>query len=508
MFPAAGNVPKRFDVAVFEQTEIAHQRQDDAVKPGAETLQSLRPNILVIDDEPAVRSQLSRLFEQSGYCVETAGSAENALKQLAQGGVDFVITDIKLPAMSGTELIATMQENYPDVPVIAITGYLDIEAAVKVLKCGAVDFVVKPFDLMAVRDATITALERSRVYMEIRHLRRALKNGGEFGNMLSKTPEMHRLFETIRMVASTDMAGVIEGEPGTGKELLASAVHYHSARREGPFLAINCAGLPDHLLEHEIFGRENGGGSTAQPGKIELAHGGTLFLDEVEGLSIALQGKLLNVIEEQKFQRAGSHVSAPVDVRVITATSVPLKRLVAEGKMRSDFYYRITVIPIRLLPLRQRSVDIPLLVQDFLHRHAVAAQKRITSVSKQVMRSLLDYSWPGNIPELQNVLERAIVLTPGRVIEKVDLPKADWEMNPTNLGSTTLARWLDEKEKQFLAQKLDDCGGNINVTARTCGIGLRSLHRKMQKYGLDKKRYKHRSTEPPDSNKPAIEAAM
>lgn len=283
--------------------------------------------------------------------------------------------------------------------------------------------------------------------MEIRHLRRALKNGGEFGNMFSKTPEMHRLFETIRMVASTDMAVVIEGETGTGKDLLANAVHYHSARRDGPFVTINCAGLPDHLLEHEIFGHENGAGSPAQPGKIELAHGGSLFLDEVEGLSIALQGKLLNVIEERKFQRTGSHVSAPVDVRVITATSVPLKRLVAEGKMRSDFYYRITVIPIRLLPLRQRSVDI-------------------------------------------------------------DLPKADWEMNPTNLGSTTLARWLDEKEKQFLAQKLEDCGGNINVTARTCGIGLRSLHRKMQKYGLDKKRYKHRSTEPPDSIKPATEATM
>jgi two-component system response regulator AtoC len=497
-------------MAALEQVEIA-QRQDngdDVAKAGADALHSLIPNILVIDDEPLVRSQLSRLYEQSGYRVKTAGSAEEALVQLAQGGVDFVITDIKLPRMSGAELIALMHDSYPDVPVIAVTGYLDIETAVQVLKCGAVDFVVKPFDLTTVRDATVTALDRTRVYMEIRHLRRALKNGGEFGNMFSKTPEMHRLFETIRMVASTDMAVVIEGETGTGKELLANAVHYHSARRDGPFVRINCAGLPDHLLEHELFGHENGGGATVQPGNIELARGGTLFLDEVEGLSIALQGKLLKVIEEQKFQRMGSHVSTAVDVRIITATSVPLKRLVAEGKMRSDFYYRITVIPIRLLPLRQRSVDIPLLVQDFLHRHAVAAQRQITTVSKQVMRSLLDYSWPGNIPELQNVLERAIVLTTGRMIEKVDLPKADWEMNPTNLGSTTLARWLDEKEKQFLAQKLEDCGGNISVTARSCGIGLRSLHRKMQKYGLDKKRYKHRSTERPASIKPAAEATL
>jgi two-component system response regulator AtoC len=459
------------------------------------------PNILVIDDEPAVRSQLARLYAQSGYRVEIASSAEEGLRHLALGGIDFVITDIKLPGMSGADLIATMQESYPDVPVIAVTGYLDIDTAVKVLKCGAVDFVVKPFDLIAVRDATATALERTRVYMEIRHLRRALKNGGEFGNMLSKTPEMHRLFETIRMVASTDMAVLIEGESGTGKDLLANAVHYHSARRDGPFVMVNCAGLADALLERELFGQESGGAG-AQLGKIELAHGGTLFLDEVEGLSIALQGKLLNVIEERKFQRAGSHVGIPVDVRIITAASVPLRRRVAEGKMRSDFFYRITVIPIRLLPLRQRSVDIPLLVQDFLHRHAVAAQRRITTVSKQVMRALLDYSWPGNIPELQNVLERAIVLTTGSVIERVDLPKPALEAHPGNLQSTTLARWLDEKEKQFLAQKLEDCGGNISVTARSCGIGLRSLHRKMQKYGLDKKQFKHKPTELPPPNHP------
>jgi transcriptional regulator with PAS, ATPase and Fis domain len=289
---------------------------------------------------------------------------------------------------------------------------------------------------------------------------------------------------------------LIEGETGTGKDLLASAVHYHSARRAGPFLTINCAGLPDSLLEHELFGQESGAfGMAVQAGKIELAHGGTLFVDEVEGLSIALQGKLLSVIEERRFQRTGSHAIVPVDVRIITATSVPLRRLVAEGKMRSDFYYRIAVIPIRLLPLRQRSVDIPLLVQDFLRRHSVAAQRRITGVSKQVMRSLLDYSWPGNIPELQNVLERAIVLATGRTIEKVDLPQAGWESEPPNFASTTLARWLDEKEKQFIAQKLEDCHGNISATARSCGIGLRSLHRKMQKYGLNKKNFRHKSSE-------------
>jgi len=474
----------------------ANLRGCPGASDGAATqVQCLKPNVLVIDDEPAVRSQLLRLFELNGYSVEAVDSAEAALGQLADGKIDFVITDIKLPGMSGAELIALMQESYPDIPVIAITGYLDIDTAVRVLKCGAVDFVVKPFDLKAVRDATAAALERTRVYMEIRQLRRTLKNGADFGNMLSKTPEMHRLFETIRLVAPTDMAMLIEGENGTGKELLASAVHYHSARRDGPFVSVNCAGLPDSWLEQELFGRESGGAGT-HAGKIALADGGTLFLEEVECLPIALQGKLLGVIEGRKAQRAGSPMNLAVDLRIISATTVPLKRWVTEGRMRSDFYYRIAVIPIRLMPLRQRTGDIPLLVQDFLHRHPVAVQRKITAVSKPVMRALLNYSWPGNIPELQNVLERAIVLTAGRVIEKVDLPQPGFENGPSTLDDTTLARWLDEKEKQFLAQKLEDCGGNINATARSCGIGLRSLHRKMQKYGLDKKTFKHKPTYP------------
>jgi DNA-binding NtrC family response regulator len=472
-----------------------NNRRSDAGGAEIEPCNSLIPNILVVDDDPLVRCQLSRLYEERGYIVEAVGCAEDALAQLAQGRTDFVITDIKLPGIGGAELIANMQESHPDVPVIAITGYLDIDTAVKVLKCGAVDFVVKPFDLVAVLETTRAALEKTRVYMEIRHLRRTLTNGAEFGNMLSKTPEMHRLFETIRMVASTNMAVVIEGETGTGKELVASAVHYHSGRRERPFVTINCAGLPDRLLEQELFGYEKTGyNETAHAGKIELAHGGTLFLDEIESLSIAMQGKLLGVVEDRKVQRMGGHVGLPADLRVIAATSVPLKQLVTEGKMRSDFYYRINVMPIHLMPLRQRSVDIPLLVQDFLHRHPVAAQRRILSVSKQVMRALLNYSWPGNIRELQNVLERAIILTSGRVIEKIDLPKTGAEHRPAGITATTLAQWLDEKEKQFIAQKLEDCGGNIALTARSCDIGLRSLYRKMQKYGLDKKQFKHNTT--------------
>ncbi len=459
----------------------------------------LIPNVLVVDDDDTIRSQLLRVYTHSGYTVVPVSSAEDALTQLAEGNIDFVITDIKLPGLSGIDLITNMQENFPDVPVIAITGFKDIDTAVNVLKHGAADFVVKPFDLGAVQESTRLALEKTRVYMEIRHLRRGLKNGSEFGGMLSKTAEMHRMFEIIRMVAPTDMTVSIEGETGTGKELVASAVHYHSGRRDKPFATINCAGFPESLLESELFGYERGaftGAVQSKAGKIELAHGGTLFLDEIESISIVMQGKLLRVLEDQKVQRLGGSASIHVDMRVITATNVPLKQLVAAGKMRSDFYYRVNVIPIHLIPLHQRRVDIPLLVQDFLHRHPVASGKGITSISKQAMRRLLDYTWPGNIRELQNVLERAIVLNAGRSIEEVDLPEVGFDVHQSRSGnafSAPLNQWLQEKEKQYLAQKLDDFGGNVGLTAKSCRIGVRTLSRKMRTYGLDKRLFKPKS---------------
>jgi DNA-binding NtrC family response regulator len=459
----------------------------------------ITPNILVVDDDDGVRDLMVRRYRHSGYSAVGVSSSEEALELLADGNIDLVITEINLPGVSGADLIAHIQENCPDVPVIAITAYSNIDIAIKVLKLGAADFVVKPFDLGAVQESTRVALEKTRVYMEIRHLRRGLKNGSEFGGMLSKTAEMHRMFEIIRMVAPTEMTVSIEGETGTGKELVASAVHYHSGRRDKAFVTINCAGFPESLLESELFGYERGaftGAVQAKAGKIELAHGGTLFLDEIESISVVMQGKLLRVLEDQKVQRLGGSADIHVDMRVITATNVPLKQLVAEGKMRSDFYYRVNVIPIHLIPLQQRKVDIPLLVQDFLHRHPVAARKGITSISKQAMRRLLDYSWPGNIRELQNVLERAIVLNAGRTIEHVDLPEVSFETHPSQGGNAfnaPLNQWLQEKEKEYLSQKLDDFGGNVGLTARSCRIGVRTLSRKMRAYGIDKKVFKQKS---------------
>jgi DNA-binding NtrC family response regulator len=500
---------EKYRTAVWASGSAKPLTGNSSVQPSS-AISSLIPNVLVVDDDATIRSQLVRLYTHSGYTVVPVSSAEAALTQLAEGNIDFVITDIKLPGLSGIDLITNMQENFPDVPVIAITGFKDIDTAINVLKHGAADFVVKPFDLGTVQESTRAALEKTRVYMEIRHLRRGLKNGSEFGGMLSKTAEMHRMFEIIRMVAPTDMTVSIEGETGTGKELVASAVHYHSGRRDKPFVTINCAGFPESLLESELFGYERGaftGAVQSKAGKIELAHGGTLFLDEIESISIVMQGKLLRVLEDQKVQRLGGSSQIHVDMRVITATNVPLKQLVAEGKMRSDFYYRVNVIPIHLIPLHQRKVDIPLLVQDFLHRHPVASGKGITSISKQAMRRLLDYPWPGNIRELQNVLERAIVLNTGRTIEEIDLPDVSLDVHQSKKGialSAPLNQWLQEKEKQYLAQKLDDFGGNVGLTAKSCRIGVRTLSRKMRTYGLDKKLFKQKNDAtkaiPPDTN--------
>jgi DNA-binding NtrC family response regulator len=453
------------------------------------------PTILVVDDETLICQQLERLYTHAGYKVAVCSSVEHALKRLEEEDIDLVVTDIRLPGLSGIELTKRMHETYPDVPVIVVTGYGDIGNAVEVLKLGASDYIVKPFSGTTIQESTRVVLEKSRIFTEIRHLRRILKDQCEFGGILSKTPEMHRVFEIIRMVSDTDMTVLVEGETGTGKELVASAIHYQSRRRQGPLITINCAGVPETLLESELFGYERGaftGADQSRPGKIELAHGGTLFLDEIESISLPMQAKLLRVLEDQKVQRLGSSRKIQIDMRVIAATNIPLKELVASGQMRTDFYYRINVIPIHLVPLRNRREDIDLLVHDFIHHHPLAVSKGITGVSQHSLTRLMQYSWPGNIRELQNVLERAIVMTSRRLIENIELP--DSTPLPASVESAvssdlSLRDWLREQEKQYLARQLKIFSGRIGPTARHSGVDAKTLYRKMRVYGLDKKNF-------------------
>ena len=342
-------------------------------------------------------------------------SGQDALVTMADGSTDLVVTDVHLPDLDGIKFIERIRKLHSDVPVIVITGERDVEVAVKALKAGVSDFISTPISAEAVQTSTQSALEKGQIFTELRHMRRSFAESSEFVGMLSKTPEMYRVFETIRMVSNMDVTVLVEGETGTGKELVAKAIHDRSARREGKLVTINCASVPDALLESELFGFERGyltGADHSREGMIELAHGGTLFLDEIESMSLSMQAKLLRVLDDRKVQRLGGNRKYDIDMRVIAATNVPAKELVAERKMRSNFYYRINVVSIQLMPLRQRRVDIPLLVQNFLRQDPIAVQKGITEISRKAMSQLMHHSWPGNVRELQNVLEKAVVTGP------------------------------------------------------------------------------------------------
>ena len=455
------------------------------------------PHILVVDDDPLICQQLERLYASDGYRVTVASFVEQAQQVLEKEDIDLVVTDIRLRGpLDGVELTRLVSEQWSDIPVIVITGFAEIETAVEVLKIGASDYLVKPLTAAAIQESTRTVLQRAVLFTEIRNLRRHLKENCEFGGMLSRTPEMHQVFETIRMVAPTDGTVVVEGETGTGKELVASAIHHQSPRRDGPFITINCGGVPESLLESELFGYERGaftGADQARAGKIEMAHGGTLFLDEIENMPLTMQAKLLLVLSDQRVQRLGGKQWTRVNMRIIAASNVPLGTLVAQGKMRSDFYYRIHVIPIRLLPLRQRAQDIPLLIQDFLHHHPVALQKRITGISPAAIDHLMQHNWPGNVRELQNVLEKAVILTKSRSLNVADLDlerisvDAEAGANSKRFSELSMSQWIQEQEKAYLIHKLKTFGGRIDLTARSCGVDARTIHRKMQIYGLNKK---------------------
>jgi len=459
-----------------------------------------QPRILIVDDENDTRQVLQELMIKCGYCAAVTTRASEALQKLEKSWFDLVITDVRLPGMSGVELTGRIIEKWPNSSVIVMTRFGDTETAAEVLKLGASDFVRKPFSAAGIQEAVKIVLEQSQNLVDVGEIRNDLRERErcEFGGMLSRSHEMHKVFETIKMAAATDVTVVVEGETGTGKDLVARAVHQQSLRKDGPLVAINCAGVPEGLLESELFGYERGaftGADRAKPGKIELAHGGTLFLDEIESMPLAMQAKLLLVLENQKVQRLGSNRWTQVDMRVVAATNVPLKELRTKGLMRTDFYYRLNVVLIALLPLRERSDDIPLLVYDFLQHHPIAKQKQISNISSAAMRQVMGHSWPGNIRELQNVLEKALVLCRSRQIEEVDIPDAPpLKVQRHNHSAEApiddelpLNEWVKLQERAYLVRRLRACRGKIGLMAHICGVDVRTIHRKMRIHGLDKR---------------------
>jgi DNA-binding NtrC family response regulator len=394
----------------------------DAIQPKA--------HILILDNEILPREQLAIFYAANGYTVEVADSVEEGLNRVNSKKIDVVIVYSDLPG--GGEVLQKLEREHPQVSVI-MTGYLPIDHYDQDLQYGNYDYMAKPFQAEIIHNKTKNALDKSYVFAESTSLRQALKGTeDDFGLLLSKTPAMHQIFETMRMASPTNMSVVLEGEAGTGKELIASAIHYQSSRRDGPFVAVNCAAYPDSLLETELFGCEGGGPfkeDLKRPGKIKLSSNGTLFLDEIESMAPFVQSKFLQVLEDWNKLHLDGQQSVDSDVRLIAACNVPLQQLIAQGKMRADLYYRINVVPIQVLPLRERAADIPLLIGDFLRWHPIAIQKHIVGVSSGTIARLIQYPWPGNIRELQNVLEKAIVLTKDSVIDNIDLPSTNIRVN-------------------------------------------------------------------------------
>jgi len=472
----------------------------------------METRILIVDDDPFICRQLEELYTSQRYAVSCASNSVEALRLLGDQEFALAVVDLKIPGTDGIGLTREIRDRWAELDVIMITGYASIKGAVEAIKQGASDYITKPFQKEEILLATEKILEKRRLLDEINYLRSQLSDRYSFANMVSRNRVMHEIFETISVLAQNDATVLIYGESGTGKELAARAIHFQGKRKNGRFVAINCAAFPDTLLESELFGYERGAFTGAihdRVGKIELSNGGTLFLDEIESISLNMQLKLLRVLEEREIEKLGSNRRIKVNNRIITATNVDLASLVAEGRMREDFYYRINVVPIRIPPLRERIEDIPLLVGEFLRNSEMAKDKGINRLSNRALSQLMSYQWPGNVRELGNVIERAILRTSGAVIREVDLPghaSLGRETPTSNNGrqagydfEVPLKEYLRRAEKDYLARVLRKYRGGINLSAKHALVDAATLHRKMKLHGLRREDYRHRGKPDPDA---------
>jgi two-component system nitrogen regulation response regulator NtrX len=445
-----------------------------------------KPLVLVVDDEDGIRESLSDIFSDEGYQVATAETGEEALGALDAREPDLVLLDIWLPEMDGLEALEKIKRKKPGIPVIMISGHGNIEMAVRATKYGAYDFLEKPLSLERVVLVSKRALERKTLELENRDLKESLTRKW---TLLGETPVMKSLTRQIGQAAKGHGRVLITGESGTGKEVVARLLHAMSARAEKSFVEVNCAAIPQELIESEIFGHEKGsftGAFEQKKGKFELADEGTLFLDEIADMSPQTQAKLLRVIEMQEFQRVGGSKSIAVDVRVIAATNKDIPERIKEGKFRDDLFFRLNVIPIATPPLRQRLEDIPLLVEHFLGLFAEEYGQARKKIAPAAIKKLKEYEWPGNIRELRNLIERLVIMSPSDTITETAIMEGRGgeasSRDYFGLGSLREAR--EAFERDFLARKLFEHNWNISKTAETLGIERSNLHRKIKAYGI------------------------
>jgi DNA-binding NtrC family response regulator len=462
----------------------------------------VKRRLLIVEDSEATRKQLQQLLESElPVQVDTAGDGTEALEALIERSYSLVITDLKMPRVDGMQLIEEVQRRRLPVTVIVTTGFGSIHEAVQAMRLGAYDFLTKPLDFQRLSLVVERALRERTLQDEVVSLREQLQNRFSFHDILSKNPRMHAVFELINHVGQTPSTVLIEGETGTGKEQVARAIHKASQVRNGPLVAINCAALPETLLESELFGHEKGAFTSAvgqRKGRFELADGGTLFLDEVGDIPAAMQAKLLRVLQERRFERVGGTESIEVDVRVIAATNRSLLQLVKEDRFREDLYYRLNVVKIDLPPLRERSEDIPLLAMHFAEKYARSGEAP-RQIAPEAMELLLAHRWPGNIRELENAIERACVTSQDGTIRPENLPadvlkppaaKVAFPIDLKRPLPEILREVTADLEQRYIRKALKKSRGNIGRCARICGLSRRSISAKVAEYNIEKSYFK------------------
>ncbi|MFA5864164.1 MAG: sigma-54 dependent transcriptional regulator [Phycisphaerae bacterium] len=446
-------------------------------------------NILILDDDRIILDSLGEFLLMDGYGAFTANDFQEAKKILSRQSIQIVITDLNMPSINGLEFLKYVRENYPQIVVMVITGFGSIESAVDAIKLGAYDYLTKPIIDDELRMSIQRALKQQALQAENAALKKQLRQQNRFCEIIGRDRQMQKVFDLIEAVASTSTTVLVTGESGTGKTLVAHAIHRRSPRRDGPFIEVSCGALPENLLESELFGHVRGSFTGAvgdKHGRFMAAEGGTIFLDEIDSASPALQVKLLRVLQERQFEPVGSNKTINVNVRVIVATNKNLKKLVEEEKFRQDLYYRINVIDIRLSPLCDRVSDIPILTNHFLEKFSQMHQKPIQSISPEAMNLLARYRWPGNVRELENAIERAVVLTRSEIIFPDDLPAEMIEPPANDDGQNftdqtgTLEELILKTEKQIIRKALGRFEGNRQLTAKALGISRTSLFRKMR----------------------------
>jgi two-component system NtrC family response regulator len=443
--------------------------------------------ILVVDDEPAQRELVAGFLRKQGFEVALAGDGRDALGRFAGEPFDLVLTDQRMPGFSGLELIGALRAVTPEAAVIVMTAYGTIETAVAAIKAGAADYLTKPLNLDELLHRIRTVRERQRLVAENRELRLALSERHRVEGIIGESGRMQEVLSLVHRVAGSDATVLIQGESGTGKELIARAIHYASPRAPRPLVKVNCAALPETLLESELFGHEKGaftGATAARQGRFELAHGGTLFLDEIGDLPLHLQVKLLRVLQEREFERVGSGRPIAVDVRLIAATHRDLAALVKGGEFRDDLYYRINVVTIVVPPLRERREDIPPLIDHFVRKFAETNRKQIAGLTREARELLLRYDYPGNVRELENLIERAVVLTRDDVIGAADLPLTLQEPVADTAEAAGLTTAVEALERRMIREALAQADGVQTRAAETLAISERVLRYKLKKYGL------------------------